>query len=149
MMKFLHQQVNLQFCNLVLFIIIRTTFTSECMSKNKYTLTKRQSYSNCREITVFQLIWGKTILLYRSNALLPPPTLWTEPKILIQTHHRGGSMHYQNGVRLLSLIFKGGGKGPPIFLVSKRMRRCVLFLPYFDKIFLRFRSSGSANESVA
>jgi hypothetical protein len=36
----------------------------------------------------------------------PPP--FTEPKILIQTYQRGGSMHFQSGVLPMSLIFNGG-----------------------------------------
>jgi hypothetical protein len=56
-------------------------------------------------------------------------------------------MHFQSGVLPLSLIFKGvwkvGAGGHQYFCFSKRVTRCVLFLPYFDKIFLRFRSSGS------
>jgi hypothetical protein len=101
----------------------------------------------CFSVNMGKKIWGKKILLYRSNALPPPP--WTEPKILIQTHQRGRFMHFQSGVLPLSLIFKGGGRVHQYFWFSKWVRLCVLFLSYFDKIFLRLRSSGSANESVA
>jgi hypothetical protein len=61
----------------------------------------------------------------------PPP--WTEPKLLIQTYQTGGSMHFQSGVLPLSLIFKGGGRVQQYFWFSKRVSRCLLFLPILTK----------------
>jgi hypothetical protein len=66
-------------------------------------------------VTVFQLKWEKKIILYRSNALPTNPP-FTEPKILIQTYQRGGSMHFK--VVFYQWVWFSM-EGPPIFLVFK------------------------------
>jgi hypothetical protein len=104
---------------------VRVTQAVESKFLTKITLINKHI-----KVTVFQLIWKKDSFIPEQ---CPTPSPWTEPKILIQTHQRGGSMHFQSGILPLVWFSKGEGGSTNIFGFQRGWGDVCYFYPIFTK----------------